>query len=290
MHPSDTAAPTAEQGLDQQQQPIENGADTGKDDRPSDEEILRYERAIKEAETGASPLISDILGMQGLEKEFASGLEIFQRKVKHLSQTCKGMRTVKRDGNCFYRALSFRFCELLWERRGTPWAQAALARAASTKDIMTEMGYDMSLLIDFWEPFETALKPQEDSKTLLEIFQTEYVSDTIVCYLRLVTAAVLKKYRDLFEAFILDSYPSLDAFIGSQVEPMNIEADQPHIVAISNALGITIRIANLDPTPTDAGVNYHELSPMEPLEVPGDVPEVVLLYRPGHYDVLYPSG
>lgn len=70
------------------------------------------------------------------------------------------------------------------------------------------------------------------------------------------------------------------------IPKVGIEADQPHIVAIANALGVTIKIANLDPTVTD-GVNYHELSPMEPLAV-DDSPEVVLLYRPGHYDILYP--
>lgn len=65
---------------------------------------------------------------------------------------------------------------------------------------------------------------------------------------------------------------------------MNVESDQIHIVAMANALKITVKVANLDSTPTD--MNFHEISPME-IEYTGDAPSVGLLYRPGHYDILY---
>lgn len=96
---------------------------------------------------------------------------------------------------------------------------------------MTTMGYDMSLLEDFYEPFiEAVAAENEPESKLLERFQTEHISDTIVCYLRLVTAALLKRDRDLYEAFVLDCYPSLDLFLSSCVEPMGVESDQIHIV------------------------------------------------------------
>ncbi|KAI8819263.1 peptidase C65 Otubain-domain-containing protein [Fimicolochytrium jonesii] len=268
-------------------------------DRPTDEEILQYEKAIKAAEVGDTPLIGDVTGFDGLLAEYALS-PVFLSKAHNLSSTSTGIRTAKRDGNCFYRAFSFRLCELLHQHSDTPWAKAVVKRAEGTRGVLGEVGYDVGLLEDFWEVFEGVLRPVgeeggqteggEGGETLLEKMRTEYVSDTIVCYLRLVTAAVLKKNRDLFEAFILDSYPSLDLFISSQVEPMNIEADQPHIVAIATALGVTVRIANLDPTLTDSSgtVNYHEIEPLEPLDVQEGKKEVVLLYRPGHYDVLYP--
>ena len=69
---------------------------------------------------------------------------------------------------------------------------------------------------------------------------------------------------------------------------MRIEADNIHIVAISNALGVNIKVANLDTSETEGGViNYHEFTPMDPVEDVANPPEIVLLYRPGHYDVLY---
>lgn len=93
------------------------------------------------------------------------------------------------------------------ERKGTVWQKAAFARAASTKDLMSETGYDMSLLIDFWEPFETAMTPQQEPAKLLEMFQTDYISDTIVCYLRLVTAALLKKVNRQIITIAIDIWP-----------------------------------------------------------------------------------
>ncbi|KAI9014720.1 peptidase C65 Otubain-domain-containing protein [Gaertneriomyces semiglobifer] len=253
--------------------------------RPSDEEILKYETEIN-AEYINAPLISEVKDFNELVKEYATGLPVFKDKINHIASTCTGMRTVKRDGNCFYRAFAFRLCELVWVNAATPWASAVIERATATKTLMTEAGYDMSILSDFWEPLEMALTPQPDVSKLYEMFQTDYIGDTIVCYLRLVTAAYMKQHRDLFEAFILDSFPTLETFIGSQVEPMSIEADQPQIVAMVNGLGITVKIANLDPSPTDTGINYHELSPMEEVQ-DADAFQVELLYRPGHYDILY---
>ena len=69
---------------------------------------------------------------------------------------------------------------------------------------------------------------------------------------------------------------------------VNVEADQIHITAMANLLGIRIKVANLDPTATPDGINYHDIEPMEPLPV-DDQTSIVLLYRPGHYDILYPN-
>lgn len=191
------------------------------DARPSDEEIIRYEKEIKK-EFGSAPLVSELLDFGAIEQEYATGLAVYQSKISHIKKTCLNMRTVKKDGNCFYRAFAFRFTELVRQHHGSQWYDIIVKRALTSKDLMTTMGYDMSILEDFWVPFEEAiLKCDEDDSKLLERFQTEHISDTIVCYLRLVTAALLKRDRDIYEAFVLDAYPSLDLFIGSCVEPSN---------------------------------------------------------------------
>ncbi|KAJ3088215.1 hypothetical protein HK102_009267 [Quaeritorhiza haematococci] len=212
--------------------------------RPSDEEILKYERALKEAETASSPLVSDLLGFEGLEAEYAGGLPIFVEKIR------------------------------------------------ASRALLLEVGYDEYAIEDFFECFFDTLKKQHDPRKLLETFQTEYVSDTVVCYLRLLTAAVLKKHKMMFEAFIMDSYPSMETFISSQVEPMNVESDEIHIVAMANALGVNVRVANLDASQTTTGTeNYHDISPFDslPLSESEDQPKICLLFRPGHYDILYPK-
>ena len=51
-------------------------------DRPTDEEILKYERAIKEAETLTQPLVSDVLDFSSLFAQYETGLPIFKEKIK----------------------------------------------------------------------------------------------------------------------------------------------------------------------------------------------------------------
>ncbi|KAJ3043791.1 hypothetical protein HDV00_004198 [Rhizophlyctis rosea] len=262
---------------------------TNTQDRPTDQEILDYIKAMKEEEgISTAPLISEKTGFDALQAEYATGLQVFKDKINQIVETCTGMRTARKDGNCFYRAFSFRYCELLWENAGTPWADAIWQRAAVPEQILKEQNYDWTLLEDFWDVLKTAMTKQDDPAKLLEIFQTEHMTDGIVAWLRIITAAFLKENRDMYEAFILDSYPSLDEFIANQVEPMCVESDQIHIAAMANLLGVRIKVANLDPTETSVGLNYHDIEPMDPIPS-NDQPSVVLLYRPGHYDVLYPK-
>jgi ubiquitin thioesterase protein OTUB1 len=249
--------------------------------RPTDEEILQFEREIKNQETSNTPLVSEMMDFSRLEQEYSQGSPIFIEKIVQLNSSSKGMRTVKKDGNCFYRAFGFRFCELVRETKNVEWKPRILEQCSSTKQLLSEIGYDMSILEDFWEPFWDSLTK---SDTPLEHwFMTDYTSDTIVCYLRILTAAFLKKHRDMYECFILGEYPSLEAFLAACVEPMNVESDQIHIVAMANAFNISVRVAHLDASNTP--MNFHDISPMtDPIPT---FSKLSLLYRPGHYDIVY---
>ena len=70
---------------------------------------------------------------------------------------------------------------------------------------------------------------------------------------------------------------------------MGVESDQIHIVAMANVFGVDIKIANLDLSDdSKVGINFHEIIPMEPILLE-NTPVITLLYRPGHYDILYPK-
>ncbi len=95
-----------------------------------------------------------------------------------------------------------------------------LDKSKATLELLKQVGYDADLLQDFYDLFAEALcLPANDIAGLENILNTEYMSDTIVCYLRLVTAAILKRDVELYEGFILDSFSSLQEFIATQVEP-----------------------------------------------------------------------
>lgn len=87
-------------------------------------------------------------------------------------------------------------------------------------------------------------------------------------------------------------------FCKSSVEPMGEESDHVHITALSDALGVPIRVVYLDRSSCDTGgvsVNHHDFIPYGALQTAASgsteaiSPFITLLYRPGHYDILYPK-
>lgn len=78
---------------------------------------------------------------------------------------------------------------------------------------------------------------------------------------------------------------------------MGEESDHVHITALSDALGVAIRVVYLDRSSCDNGsvsVNHHDFIPLAGDTSSSTVgteavnPFITLLYRPGHYDILYP--
>jgi ubiquitin thioesterase protein OTUB1 len=72
---------------------------------------------------------------------------------------------------------------------------------------------------------------------------------------------------------------------------MGEESDHVHITALSDALGVPVRVVYLDRSGGSDGknteVNHHDFFPTDSPQT--KTPSMVLLYRPGHYDILYPK-
>lgn len=107
--------------------------------------------------------------------------------------------------------------ELIWERKDDEWSKFALQKATGTKEMLVDVGYDLGAVEDFYETFMETLQNQEEE--LLKVFQG-YASDTVVCHLRLCTAAELKRNPFLYEGF---SEIPLSDLIAQSVEPMYVE-------------------------------------------------------------------
>lgn len=121
----------------------------------------------------------------------------------------------------------------------------------------------------------------------------------------------LKRDADRFLPFVEGLYFDMDAFCKAEVEPMDKECEHIHIIALTEYLGLIIRIAYLDgryelfdslsdnpkvtnacncrPFDPNTGLSFVTFpDPSSGITAPS--PEkfkVDLLYRPGHYDVLY---
>ena len=85
--------------------------------------------------------------------------------------------------------------------------------------MLIDVKYDVGAVEDFYDVFVETLQKQGDSNKILDIFQG-YASDTIVCHLRLCTAAELKRNGELYEGF---SEVPLEDLIATSVEPMYVE-------------------------------------------------------------------
>jgi ubiquitin thioesterase protein OTUB1 len=103
--------------------------------------------------------------------------------------------------------------------------------------------------------------------------------------MRLLTAGYLKKHAELFHPFIEGIFPGLtvEQFCAQEVEPMGKECDQPQIAALTQALEIGVKIEYLDGSTKENEPLYSYLC------MPDQETSVYLLYRPGHYDILYPK-
>ncbi|XP_032883617.1 ubiquitin thioesterase OTUB2 isoform X2 [Amblyraja radiata] len=88
------------------------------------------------------------------------------------------------------------------------------------------------------------------------------------------------KQSEFFE-FFLEGGISIKDFCAQEVEPMAVESDHIHITALTQALGISIQVEYMDKTDTE--INHH-------IFPEGSKPLVYLLYKPGHYDILYKTS
>jgi len=213
------------------------------------------------------------------------------------------MRRVRGDGNCFYRSFLFGYLEqLLSQQRQHEEALAAqesapegegawclelqrvVARLRGSKLDLVAVGYQESAIDVFWGEiveFVEAL-PTHTPESILEHFNEENGgAEYMVWYCRALSAGFLKADPERFMPFILGAnYGDIASFCAAEVEPMYKECEQVQIIALSEYLGVGVRIEYLDGR-SNGGASTHVFPD-------GVHPQLTLLYRPGHYDLLYP--
>ncbi|XP_028395919.1 ubiquitin thioesterase OTUB1-like [Dendronephthya gigantea] len=246
-----------------------------------DEAIIRQVENIQKEISETQQLVGRLEDIMTLQEVYQQDDTIFQNKIKHLSKKYSHIRTTRADGNCFFRAFGFSYLEYLLGDR----IEYDRFRnfAANSKDELVALGFPSFTVEDFHDTFMELVDRVGEKITvdeLLTVFQDEGMSNYIVVYLRLLTSAQLQKKEDFFENFIEGSQTMKD-FCSQEVEPMSRESDNIHIIALSDATGVCIRIEHLDRSGPDSSVNHHDFPD------DGSKPMIYLLYKPGHYDILY---
>lgn len=230
------------------------------------------------------PLIGDMETISVLESEYEDA--VYKSKVKDLATKYKGIRRIRPDGNCFFRAFAYSYLEYLSQNRDELARFQELGK--TSKETLIRLGFPSFTLEDFQAIFMEVVdrvaampedqKPSSDTD-LHKVFNDAGYSDYVVVYLRLVTSGQIQENAIFYQDFI---GASVEEFRHQEVEPMYKESDHIHIIALCNALGVGVRVEYMDRGGEDGEVKAHNF--------PEDKePSAFLLYRPGHYDILYPN-
>jgi len=251
-------------------------------DRPCDAEIQAQEREVRE-EAESVPLVGPQVSLDVLKTQYA-GNAGFLPKVESLEKRFLGLRRTRPDGNCFYRAYLFGIFEQLLGR--TDRQAVFVGRTQSALEDCMKAGYERVAIEDFYDEFASCvgrIGAEGAQPTVLQEVLDEY-DGYLVCWTRILTSMQLKLQRAQYEAF-LSTHSSILDFCAQEVDPMATEADHLQIAALSSYLGVPVCVVYLDRSDGDAAAEH--LFKDESTALQG-FPTVHLLYRPGHYDIIYP--
>lgn len=240
---------------------------------------------------------------------------------------------------CFSsRSFGFALLLKILEAHDRPLHHFAVQHIQSTQSLLDQAGFERDVYLDFYEPlgellariFATDPAVTELTPTsLVEAFNDPVVSNSVVVYLRLVTAAFLKIHQEEYAPFLFayegsagdGEAPTMDEFVRSQVEALGVEADHLAVTALARALLVTLDVVYLVPSAEDHAIasatsqapraaevetgaeqapeivrfdlgpssSGGQTSGSASVNAPGLLDMGALLFRPGHYDVLVPA-
>jgi len=246
-----------------------------------DEDVLAQQRAIEKEIAENQNLVGSVLTFDNIVEDYAKEDSVYRHKFEDLKTRYKNIRKVRGDGNCFFRAFGFGYLEHLLSH--IEEFERFLDIAQKSKDELVALGFPQFTLEDFHDTFMEIVRQAKSPgsvEKLVESFNDSGFSDYFVVYLRLMVSGELQKNEDNYIHFI-DGGRTVKEFCGQEVEPMGRESDHIHIVALARAAQVAIGVEYMDRDGDKCNLLTFS---------PGDTevkPSICLLYRPGHYDVLY---
>ncbi|KAI0088117.1 cysteine proteinase [Irpex rosettiformis] len=261
-------------------------------------ELQELTQQLLDEEASKRPLISSPLPISSLREEYERGSGNFIQQIDYLvSQGYTHVRRTRGDGDCFYRSLAFAWIQRLLQSPSPDISVAtALSLLDSSLDVLKAAGFQDFVFEYFYDVLVDVIRsiviPGQDGKTLdeeglLKAFQDPETSNCIVVFLRLYTSAVIRTSVEEYAPFLF--HPETGEDISPQdfcerfVEATGKEADHIQMTALTKALKVNVRVAYLDGHSATT-VNFVDFLNNED-SVDGGGP-AVLLYRPGHYDIL----
>ena len=245
------------------------------------EEIIKYENELREEIEKTTPLISELKSINELYQEFQNSE--FMNIIPLITNKYSNIRLIRRDGNCFYRCFIYRLFEEIAINKDEKLYQSLKDIINNSKNITERNGYEWIVVEDFYQEFINNLticyetEKNQCRQILDTLFNNKEKSNYLIVFVRLFIAAFLKENKILYESFIFDI--PFETWVNREVEAVDNECDQIQIMAIVNAFNIGVIIENLNQKSLDT------------MKFPEDGNNIFIhvLFRPGHYDILYPK-
>jgi ubiquitin thioesterase protein OTUB1 len=242
-----------------------------------------------ETEIKNQPLTSDPRNISDLTAQYKTAANNFLAGIEDLEKNYAQIRIVRGDGNCYYRAFLYNLAEHMFQNKQEGERILECVKKDSWERVL-KAGYDEMTIETFYDMLVDLLERLTTGATDAAAFHKEMneesaTSDYCTWYLRVVTATHLKLDPDRFLPFI-DQQPGLDIqqFCQREVEPMGKECQHVQVLALAEAFGVHVKIEYLDGHDLVNGkLVQHTFGPDTA------VTHLALLYRPGHYDILYPK-
>lgn len=241
------------------------------------------------------PLISSALKISVLFEEYQNS-ENFLKKAVNLDKVFARttIRKARKDGSCFYRSFIFRLCELLCMGNHFFEKFKIFDKIKQFSKMMLQAGFEQIVFEDFESFFLEFLNAiRNGTINILNVqnsLSDKSTFDYYVMYLRFAISAYIRTSGALFEMYF-ESDHDLKQFCSKEVEPIDAEADQLQIISLFNLFEIPIRIYYMDNNqneiPTAFSLPDLDKNTVENVKQTQSTYLIQLLYRPGHYDILY---
>ncbi|RCN30706.1 hypothetical protein ANCCAN_23521 [Ancylostoma caninum] len=262
------------------------GGETAKrtpEDAQRENELTEAQLNRIEEEQKQVPLVGDRVPFEVVVMEYdpVESAE-FYSKAKDLLETYCDVRLIRRDGNCFYRAVLVAQVELMLN---DPAECSRFEQVCKGwQDRLIKLGYPDFTTNDFCEVFYKWMTPiwshQVNRQKIFEDLNDDNEANYLIIFLRLITAGYLKENSEEYAPFIENV--SLSDYCITEIESMWKDADHLAVTGLVNAIGQSIRVQYMDQNAAPNGGLFYDFPPDQK-----EVPRITLLYRPGHYDLIY---
>ncbi|EME86592.1 uncharacterized protein MYCFIDRAFT_162177 [Pseudocercospora fijiensis CIRAD86] len=261
----------------------------------SEEELAQFQKASNEYEAPVTgPLVGQRQPSTAITTEYASADPVYQAKTQSLPQKYSYYRTVRGDGKCGWRAVAFGYFEALIHHGDGNRFGMEEARLRSLGNVVLQSGYSQMVYEDFADTTYELLRELANAVNenvdavalLLERFNEDIVQDYIISHLRALTAAWMITRDADYAPWLLGQ--TVEQYCKDQILPVAAEIEHVGLSALKDAFlapaAISLEVLYLDRSEGDQ-VTMHRFDPVT--NGGYTLGTVRLLYRPGHYDLLY---